>query len=1198
MSHAFIELDRRFEEYRTDETPESQAQRSYTDALLGREGGMAWDELLQHRLVIVLGEPGSGKTQELEAQHERLRTDSFFLPLDRLVSEDVVSILDEEEIRRFEKWKKGSGEVTFFLDAVDESKIRRDDDFFIALGRVKKAVGSAIWRSRFVISSRISEWRPQTDQDGAIQLLGVDQDISKRPTPEKQRPPTERISQTSQETTEQTDKGEALTAIKVVTLLRLTSFQVERFAGASGVRNPKEFIAALEANNAWAFAGRPLDVSLLYAYWNEKGHLSNLTDLTEFMVSRQLAEVPGKKKLDVLSSAQAREGAEYLAAAVILCRRQKFRVSDASGIAGESLLSPDDVLPETWLPKECRAMMDRALFDAASHGAMSFHHRYHTEYLAAAWLTRLMSNNCGAEALEGMLFAKVDGQRVLRPALKPVAAWLITDGVEPWRLRLAEWVLESSPEIHLLHGDPAALPLDYRRRILSSLIQRYQGRSRVMLDWDRAALARLANTELADDLNRYLLDGTIAEDLRADLLMVVREGRLFACVPAALSLFADPTTSDDLKSYAVTVVRDIGDINHRQQLAQSWEAVPEFSNALLARLCEALFPQAIGVDGLLALLRRSGEVRRYNIDLPYYLNALLKQELGATKAEELLTGLLELLKTPPLMDELPLSKHFFWATSLIPVCLQNLLSKSNLSSKAYGLAIAAIFLLEQVNRHDSSHLEASGIKDMESVQQLVSPHEKLRQRLFWKRVEKYRKKNGSEPRAYELDGYGTLVELVKDDLGWLLADAGSSLPIVDRQLALEVAADKLWSARQSLLTSTWKLFRQTGGKPELVAVCRQYAWNRMRAPFMGVWYRHIRHKLLEKWWWKRRLHHIQKFRQKIYDRWWLWRHLGDLRKGHYPVTLAYFARLVAGDTGSQYGSSDWSKVSEEWGSSITTAAKQGCVVGWRQFSPLLPHEKPERNSVDHRVAIGLVGLQTLWSEGHLDFSALTADEVSLLVRYACNELNGLPEWFPFLLNIRPTEAAKSLGEAMAGEWSYPAEMEHVHDVVAKLAWMSSSIEMVAQVAMDRLQISDPLNPQMLEYALTVLTRSGKNIPDGLLVLAKTRVHNYTPDQAQWFNWMNIWLQMDAIPALNYLEDVLIEPGMESDALVVRLCSVMSGRFGEPQRVSNPSFLKPAALARFIPLVHRHVRTVEDIERANQGVYSLGARDHTQKFRLF
>ena len=135
-----------------------------------------------------------------------------------------------------------------------------------------------------------------------------------------------------------------------------------------------------------------------------------------------------------------------------------------------------------------------------------------------------------------------------------------------------------------------------------------------------------------------------------------------------------------------------------------------------------------------------------------------------------------------------------------------------------------------------------------------------------------------------------------------------------------------------------------------------------------------------------------------------------------------------------------------------------------------------------------------------------------------------------------------------------------------------------------------------QSGLTALIRSDENLPEGLLVLAITRVHNYTPDQAQWLNWMNIWLQMDALPALGYLEGVLIELGTEPDALVVRLCSVMSGRFGEQQRVSNPSFLKPAALARFIPLVHRHVRTAEDIERANQGVYSPGARDHTQKFR--
>ena len=1199
MDNTFIELGRRFKEYRTDETPEILAQRSYAAAWFGHEQGIAWDELLQNRLVVILGEPGSGKTWELKAKCRRLRPTSFFLSLDRLVSEDISSILDEEEICQFEKWKTGDDEATFFLDAVDESKIQRDDDFFIALDRMKKAVGPSLMRSRFVISSRISEWRPQTDREGVLQRLGVDQTFSKYSAPNDQRLPTRRNSATSLgKATEQPNEEESAPPIMVVSLLPLVPSQVKNYASACGVRDPQGFISALEENNAWAFAGRPLDVSHLYAYWNDKGQLSSLTNLTEYMVDRLLAEVANKEKQDPLPPAQARLGAEYLAAAVILCRCLRIRVSDNAGLADENLISPATVLPKSWLPLDRRAMTDRALFDAASHGAISFHHRYHTEYLAAAWIERLMAHNCGLDALEDLLFASVDGQRVLRPTLAPVAAWLVKSGEEPWRHRLAEWLLESAPEIHLVHGDPAALPLDYRRRILSNLIERYKGRSQVMLNWDRAALARLANTGLVDDLNRYLLDVAIAEDLRSDLLMVVREGKLLACVPAALTLLADPTTTDNLKSYAATVVRDVGNTEHRRQLAQSWAALPEISNNLLGCLCEALFPQAIAVDELLALLRRSHTIGRYRHDLPYVIRPLLKRELDASKAEELLWGLLELLVTPPLMDRLKLSEQFLWLTSLIPACLQHLLAEATPSDKAYDLATDAILLLEQVEWH--GHLDwvtNEKNEDIQSVQQAVAFHEELRRRLFWERVAKYRRKKGKEPKVFEVDTLSTLVPLSKEDLKWLLSEAGASLPMPDRRLAMEAAADLLRSAQQPLLTSVWRLLSQTGGNPALVAVCRQHVWSRLRDPVMRLWFRHIRHKLLEKWWWSRRFHDLSQIRQKLHDKWWLWRHLGDLRKGLYPVTLAYFARLAAGDNHNQYGGSNWDKVSEEWGPAIAAAARQGCTVAWRHFSPLLPYEKEQRNSVDLRVVVGLVGLQTLWRGDHLDFSALSDPEVDQAVCYACNELNSFPEWFPALSAARPVETARTLGRAISGEWNFPAELEHVHDVAAKLAWIPNPVEAVTQVFLARLQIGDPSHPKILEYALATLLRSGSSAINELQSLAVTRVRQYAPEQVQWLTWMNTWLQLDALPALDYLESMLLaESSAGSDTLIIRLCAAMSGRQEERRQVSNPSFLELPALLRFIPLVNQHVRSMEDIERANQGVYSPDRRDFAQEFR--
>lgn len=1194
MSHAFIELDRRFEKYRTDETPENQAQRSYTDALLGREGGMAWDELLQHRLVVILGEPGSGKTVELTAQQARQSSNSFFLELDRLVDEDVTSILDEDENRRFAKWKSGNGEVIFFLDAVDESKIKRSDDFFTTLDRMKKAVGSALGRSRFVISSRIWQWRPETDLDAVLQRLGADPVVRK--SAETGRSPTGLDSQQNTET-EGDEEKEKVPPIIVVTLLPLTPDQVEHFANAKGMQNPQEFIAALEQNNAWAFASRPFDVELLYAYWNEKGHLGNLTDLSEYMIAKLLAEVPNRETQDALTPAQAREGAEFLAAAVIFCRRLKFRVSDASDVAGENMLSPADALPETWKSQERYALMDRALFDAASHGAMSFHHRYHTEYLAAAWIARLMNSNCGVEALEDMLFATVNGQRVMRPSLKPVAVWLITEGAEPWRARLAEWILESCPEIHLMHGDPAALPLEYRRRVLSKLVERYQGRNLVHLSLDHRALARFANAGLADEINQYLLDKTIAEDLRADLLMVVRASReLHACIPTALEVFADPATSDDLRSYVATVIRDIGDASHRKQLAQLWQALPEISNTLLAHLCEAMFPQAVGAEGLLALLRRSGTVRPHSIDLPYYLETLLRRELNTSSAQELLDGILILLETQPFLSEQGLSQQFYWTSSLIPVCLQRLLAEQHLSSDAQDLVIYAIFVLEQIERHGDSYRLSSNRNNEPSIQQLLSAHGGLRRKLFWERVAKYRQKNGKEPPLHVLGGYGTVVELMLEDIEWLLADAGRDLPLADRRLALEIAADKLWSDRQPLTVSVWKLLRCAKGNSVLVTLCRQHVWSRLRAPFMGIWFRHFRHKLLEKYWWNNRLRRIKDFRQKIHDKWWLWRHLRDLRKGRYPSTISYFAHLVGGESSNQYSGSDWSKVTKEWGKSISAAARQGCVVSWHQFSPPLPHEKQDRNSVDHRVVVGLMGLQMLWHEGELNFSVLSAEEVELLVRYACNELNGFPEWFPLLLVARQVDAAKPLEKAVMGEWSYSAEMEHVHDVIAKLAWMPNPAAILAQVVMGRLSQSDPLHHQTLEYALAVIIRSGGNMPDGLLDIAKVRGVAYTTDQPQWFSWMKIWFQLDASSALDYLESVLAAWAGKANDLVVSLCAALSGRYDEQLQINNPSYLKPGALARLIPLVHRYVRESDDINRASQGAYSPGPRDHAQRFR--
>lgn len=1192
MHSKFIELHRRFQQFEDDDLPEGLAERSYIASMFKHEVGISWDELLKHRIAVILGEPGSGKSSELKERQRRCRSISFFLRLDQLVSEDVENILDEEKTAAFRQWKNNQEEAVFFLDAVDESKLLQNADFCKALERVKKSIGFAILRARFVISSRIIEWNPRSDRDSVLQILGM----PKIEQPEKQ---TQRSTRTiatlfNNNKTKEDAKAanETDSEILVAYLLPLNTQQIQQFATGCGVQQPENFLTALNNCNAWGFAGRPMDVELLYAYWNEIGQLSSLTDLTEFMVSRLLSEVPDKKKQDLLTPEQARTGAESLAAAVILCRKLRIRVSDETNFAEPHLLDPSAVLAKDWTAAQRHAITDRALFDAASHGSISFHHRSHTEYLAASWITRLMAHNCSLDALEDLLFAQVRGQRVLRPTLAPVAAWLITEGQEPWRLRLAEWLLETAPDIFLQHGDPAALPLTYRRRILSKIITQFTGRKQVTLNWNSTAMVRFSDAQLAPDINRFLLDTNIGEDLRGALLRLVRDGELIECIPAALRLFAEPNLAEFIKIYAVKVIRDIGDIAARRKLAQLWPSLPQLQNRLINLLCQTLFPMAIDVTGFLELLAKSDTSTGSSDDLEYALNPLLEYKLPFDSMYALLKGLMGLLATPPFHEHFKLCNRYQGIVKILPECLYSILREKNISELAFDDIGAAIFALEKMQHFVGISGISTNDDDIVAIREAFNTHLKLKRHLFWMRIAQIRTQTTHEPNEHMALGDDAIPVIGPRDLPWLLEDARTSQQATDRYLAIKVAANLLWSTNYSLQKTALKLWKASSNSSDLRLVCYQEVKRRLVAPFMRLWIQQVRFKLLKKYWWKQHLYTATNFYSKIEGRIWLWRHLGDLRKGQYPFTLEHVARLAEDRNNNRLSGSNWSAVEKEYGTAISDAVKEGCINTWKQYSPQLPHEKQALHQTNLRCIVGLVGIQTCWNDGKLDFSMFSISDVDRAIRYAANELNDVPEWFSLLLQQRPTEAVDTLEKAFAGEWTFPEELDYVHEVVAKLARTPDMLAIHRQIFIRNLLISDPCNPQVLRDAIRPI-----QVDEKLAALAASRIIQYGDHQQQWHTWFCTWLQLDALPALVFLENhCLSKSSAAGDELIIGLCATLSGHRGHLQVIPEPSFLTPAALTKFIPLVYRHIRPIEDIHRTGSGVYSPSTRDDAQDFR--
>jgi hypothetical protein len=1173
----FIELDRRFRDITELDDSEEAAFRSYATSLLGMEPGLGWNEVLASRIVVILGEPGSGKTWELRNRANEMKGQgipAFFVPLDRLVDAPLPEATAPEDERAFLEWRGSSKPANFFLDSVDEAKVRRQQDFGYALDHFVRGIGlSEVNRVRLVISARVSEWRGHADCDELLQRLG-------------------RTVQPSE--AEETKGSDKIPELRIVQLEPLDRGRVRKFAESAGLQDPAAFIEALDVHHAWEFAGRPLDVAGLIGYWQEHGKLGTLTELIEFDLANKLRELAERIQNDPLTPQQARAGAECLGAAVLLCRRISFFIPDTiPPVDTGGVMVAAECLPSDWTPSMHRAMLARAVFDAASYGRIRFHHRRIAEHLAACWLEGRMREGCPYPVLEELLFAYRDGRWILRPGFRPVTAWLAA-GDEMWNRRIRKRILSCAPDLFLTHGDPESLPLDYKHSLLEALITQHAGHERVYVDADAEAMSRVADPELSPYVAEKVRDRTISAGLRILLLRLIRHGRLRDCLDAALEIVASPHETEDLKSYAVAAIRDIGDQQARQRLAQITQDFETIDNILCARLCEALYPHAIGPADLAYLLRKAKGVQRYTVGLPWYLKQRLETELPGEQASELLQELLQLAEEAPRIRDsgqnTPISKRFYWLGEVIPTILIVLLKRPQLDDQEARSAARALWLLGYFRHYgklDRDDLPAE-------LNTFLDRHAAVRRAYVWLSIEERRRKKPDwEPHLFSVFGSYEVVEQREADIDWLIQDISESASKAMRVVALKLAI-ALWhnSGRKRSIRARIKC--AVKGNRELHRLFQKEAANGIYARLKRLWYRHRLYDWKHKAW---RLHHwLRQRHSNLRDQVWLWRNLGKLRSGTATHALSQLACESSKDH-HHWGAHSWRPLIAKRGRYVACAAAAGWKAAWHRFEPPLPHEKPEPNQTDCRIIIGLSGINIALADGDLCLAAMTPGDARLACRYAVNEMNGFADWLPELARHQPDAVREVLAECIRGEWRISADREHVHKVLSSLRYDREGLaSLVGEVILKELQASDPLHYQVLNAALTVLLNLSEPPCPVLADIATGRVPFRAIDDPRFTLWMIVWLQVDANPAMKNLQETLAKAA-DPDSLMVRLCAGLSTLHnrGYPL-IQNPDYLRPACLRDFIPMVFRHVRVKDDIERSHGGGYSPTARDDARDFR--
>ena len=1204
-----VELQRQFSEVDEAKDPEAVVLESYIASISGTDTGIGWAQILAAKeSVVILGEPGSGKTHEMREQMARLRQQgacAVLVELGQVVSTQTPP-LSHDDSAALAPWRNNKADAWLFLDAVDESKLARISDFRAALKNISAWVGSCRERTRYVISSRISEWRFGADKDLVeSELLGKSRTSQAAQNNSSAAEPgtrsrlglTRTSAQSKPVSASNTDRNPP--KLKVVKLLPLTPDQVLHFLQTFG-GDPHPFLDAVEQIDALEFVGRPDDARDLYALWRKTGRLGTKIEMLEQSTEIKLRLAEDRSGI---APSRLREGVEAVCASLHLSRHLAIAIEGRLDDALKDSIPLRSCLPPDWSEQEQRSLIQRPIFDGATFGRIRLHHRTHQDYLAACWLRALMDAECPYSKLRELVFdERSDGKLILRPFMTSVATWLacIASPKTRWTEALTTDLLRHAPWAFLAHGDPQSLPVQYRLDVLRNIVEHFRGRDHVQINWDRSTLKRFADPALAGDLATWIADPSMSADIRADYMLLVQLGHLHAAMHPVVDIATDPGAQEYLRATALGCIARAGSIGQRSAVLAAAQSETQFSTRIAGWIASCVYPDVADETGLFAILAKifvqGSRTSVSSLDQFEREVVMAPDGISGDRSGHFLRALIGFL----LDDAGACRIDRAWAADWLEPSIARLLRLPSLGKAESTLIIEALTLLCSARK---SHMTQDWRSDKKaSLDELSLAHPALRRRWFlWKYDDSCREQGKEPTHLFQLKDYYDLMVPHPDDRNWWFDDALSG-PGTKRIFALR--------AGLSLPQSTNKRGRSWPPLRILMASIRDQAlravvwevlitdvsfpWRKLKNNWQWEWsqnhyWKQKWHPIPEwYWYWVNKVHFLRKKRNIAAGGWW---------NACYHVVER--ARHLAHDKShSQWGGLDAADIDRTYGPLVGKTVRTGLDKHWRQDRPPLPHEKPERNQTPATTVLGLVALDIAWSEyGTSYFAGLSESEASVASRYALNELNGFPDWMPSLVAHHRHAVQTIFDEAIRGEWQKTlTDAEVGSDTLGRLEWNESELPRMAVPAIRSLLLESATpNLRVLTSSIQVSIKHDAGAGDWLVPLARKRLGETTAsDQAAWV-WLIALMQFDADAGFDILEQWTNElaPDAMSD-IAVRLCASLANRHQRSISINNPDFWRPKFLLRFIPWVFRYVRPEND--PVHEGAYSPTAHDDAARFR--
>ncbi len=755
-----------------------------------------WNELLRSKRVLIISEAGSGKTFECRARRDTLwdaGEPAFFLELASLAASQVRDMLSGPEIARLDSWKGAqSGDAYFFLDSIDELRLTLAS-FEQALVRLGREVGCQLARTRIIITTR---------------PIPLDEKLIRRHLPvpsllnEAEQTITgmayaEAVTGTRRKKSDGKVNDSAPPEWRNVSLLPLSDAQIRQIAAANGVTDVNKFMDDVERQNSHEFVRHPQDLIELCAAWIGDGLLN--THAQQVAASIAVKLKPSKPgDLAPLSTKKAFEGASRLALAVLLTRKLTIKNSGAAEPFGPPALDAAVVLAD-WSEEERYALIQRPLFGFSSYGRVRFVHRSVVEFLAAKRLIHFFEQGVPERSIRRIIFTTtVFGVSVVRPSLRPVAAWLATENDAIYsRLRDLE------PETLVNFGDPGTLTAVRRGELLRRLVHLYgNGGSRGMR-LRSIQVRRLASPDLAHDIAALWKEQPENPDVRELLIELCGVVEASACSELCFAVALDNDASSTERVLAINALISASDSRLRdvaEDLLQNEERWPsDVANSVTL----ALFPRYLDGVQFCRLLQRYSKHEDPSGFLRWSVtNRITTMDIGADILQVLLREVKHSIASG--LSYSPSWPHYRTSIPaltpvLIAICLAAWRGEIR-SEQLTESTVLALRVLTHENDHDS---------EIQQLQELLRELPAVeRRQLFWVDEQFVTRLHSADSRwdlFYELAIRGPIRLHPEQDSAWVLSDL-RDVNVVEarRALMLETAmyfvpAGELWISKIAAL---------------------------------------------------------------------------------------------------------------------------------------------------------------------------------------------------------------------------------------------------------------------------------------------------------------------------------------------------------------------------------------------------------------